>query len=71
MELDIRPEALDRRRWYDAEAARVARWLRATTPYPWRDQPNLAVARTSPRPGVDHSSTTRILDAFRYQTRWV
>ena len=34
-------------------------------------QPNLAAARASLRPGVDHSSTTRILDAFRYQTRWV
>jgi hypothetical protein len=31
MELDIRPAALDRRRWYDAEEARLARWLRATT----------------------------------------
>jgi hypothetical protein len=32
MELDIRPAALGRRRrWFDAEEARLARWLPATT----------------------------------------
>ena len=52
------------------ETARLARWLRATA----HDRPGSAEPGRGQgllEPGVDHSSTTRILDAFRYQTRWV